>query len=181
MTKRPATDQVVLRRATIADAAALSTFAARIFVETFGPDNKPDDMEAYIAGAFGPDIQAAEIEDSASTIILAIDHGAPDRQMVGYAHLIAEADGMKLSRLYVDKSWQGTGLAKLLMERVYEQCRAEGTDRLWLTTWTQNTRAIAFYEKIGFRITGSETFMVGEDAQTDHVMEKAVPQAPSEG
>jgi diamine N-acetyltransferase len=47
-------------------------------------------------------------------------------------------------------------------------------DLLWLCVWMQNHRATAFYVKTGFGVCGSETFMLGEDAQTDHVMEMAV-------
>ncbi|MBZ3691936.1 GNAT family N-acetyltransferase [Phyllobacterium calauticae] len=170
------TDHIILRSATTDDASALSSFAARCFQETFGPDNKPSDMKAYLSNAFSPAIQAAEIADDAAIVILALDDRATTGQLAGYAHLVTHDTDIQLKRLYVDASWQGCGLATRFMDRIFEECRWRGTDRLWLTVWTQNHRAIAFYEKIGFRVSGAETFMLGEDAQTDHVMEMAVPQ-----
>ena len=176
MAQRKGTDHIILRRAIADDAGALSGFAARIFRDTFGPDNKPSDMEAYLAGAFSPAIQAAEIADGATIVILALDRGASGDQLVGYAHLVRDATNIMLKRLYIDAAWRGSGLASLFMDRIFEECRRHGADRIWLTAWTQNLRAIAFYEKTGFRVSGSETFMLGEDAQTDHIMEMAVPQ-----
>jgi hypothetical protein len=64
MAHRKVSDHITLRRATTDDASALSSFAARCFQETFGPDNKPSDMEAYLSNAFSPATQAAEIADS---------------------------------------------------------------------------------------------------------------------
>jgi hypothetical protein len=40
-----------LRRATAADAKLLAELAARLFEDTFGPDNDPEDMRDYLAGA----------------------------------------------------------------------------------------------------------------------------------
>ncbi|MDQ0471534.1 GNAT family N-acetyltransferase [Labrys wisconsinensis] len=167
--------RIVLRRATTDDARALSGFAARSFQETFGPESKPRDMEAYLAKAFSPAVQTAEIADAAATVILALDDRTSG--LAGYAHLVARNADIELKRLYVDAPWKGRGLAARLMDRIFEECRRHGGDRLWLTVWVRNHRAMAFYEKVGFRVSGSETFMLGDDAQTDHVMEMAVPRA----
>jgi len=176
MAHRTDSDHIILRRANADDASTLSSFAARCFQETFGPESRPSDMEAYLAKAFSPVAQAAEIADSAAIVILAQADSTFDGQLAGYAHLVTHDTDMELKRLYVDAPWKGCGLAARLMDRIFEECRRCKADRLWLTVWTQNHRAIAFYEKTGFRVSGSETFMLGEDAQTDHVMEMAVPQ-----
>jgi ribosomal protein S18 acetylase RimI-like enzyme len=36
--------------------------------------------------------------------------------------------------------------------------------------WEKNPRAIAFYEKKGFRKVGRQTFLLGKDVQHDLVM-----------
>ena len=61
-------DHIILRRATADDASALSSFAARSFQETFGPESKPSDLEAYLTKAFSPAAQAAEIADGAASM-----------------------------------------------------------------------------------------------------------------
>jgi RimJ/RimL family protein N-acetyltransferase len=47
-------------------------------------------------------------------------------------------------------------------------------ERLQLTVYEKNARAIAFYNKVGFTPVGSTTFTVGDDVQTDIVMERFV-------
>ena len=43
--------------------AQLAAFAERTFVEAFAKDNRPDDMRAYLAGAYGLPQQARELAD----------------------------------------------------------------------------------------------------------------------
>ena len=166
---------MVLRRATSADAEMLSRFAAHSFRETFGPDNDPSNMAAYLQDAYSPAIQAAEIGDSATTVILAVEEGATEGSLAGYAHLVTHDTETQLKRLYVDVPWKGQGLSRRLMDDVVAECRRRGAKRLWLTVWERNARAIAFYEKMGFRRSGTEVFWLGQDAQTDHVMEIDIP------
>ena len=163
--------RIVLRQATENDAATLSRFAAQTFEETFGPDSKPSDLSAYLVKAFSPAIQRAEIADSAATIILASDRDSSDDGLIGYAHLIAHNSAIEMKRLYIATIWKGRGLAQLLFDKALEEARRLGGERLWLTAWQENFRAIAFYKKMEFRISGQETFQLGEDLQTDHVME----------
>jgi ribosomal protein S18 acetylase RimI-like enzyme len=166
------TSDIHLRPATEADAAALSAFGARTFHETFGPQNRPEDIAAYLASAFSPGLQAGEIADPDGHVILAV---APDGDLAGYAHATSGDDGMMLKRLYVDTPYKGRGLAGRLLDGVIAEARRRGASRLWLTVWTENPRAIAFYAKAGFRVCGSTTFVVGDDPQTDHLMELLLP------
>jgi ribosomal protein S18 acetylase RimI-like enzyme len=58
----------------------------------------------------------------------------------------------------------------MLMEAAISTAREWRADVLWLGVWERNDRAIAFYEKQGFRIVGAQDFMLGSDRQRDHVM-----------
>jgi ribosomal protein S18 acetylase RimI-like enzyme len=44
---------------------------------------------------------------------------------------------------------------------------AEGPRPIWLSTFSENSRAIAFYKKWGFEVIGETTFLVGSDPQKD--------------
>lgn len=167
---------VMIRPATAADASALSRLAATTFRETFEGENSPEDMERYVAEAFTPEQQAAEIADSRSVVLLA-EHldDAGGSALVGYVHLVTgDAPGavsglapMELKRIYVARTWHGRRVAQLLMEASINEARAHGAQTLWLGVWERNPRAVAFYAKCGFTRVGEHTFMLGNDAQTD--------------
>jgi diamine N-acetyltransferase len=174
---------IEIRAASAASVAASPALAARLFAETFAADNRPEDMAAYLTSAFGEGQQAAELADPANRVWLAV---APDGSAAGYALLrlgsapadaAAGASGHRpaeLARLDVDQRWHGAGIARALMDACVDAARAAGADALWLGVWERNARAIAFYEKCGFARVGTQTFRLGSDTQTDHVMAKAL-------
>jgi diamine N-acetyltransferase len=163
-----------IRRATETDAAALAEFGARTFYESFAADNTPEDMSRHLASAWQPDLQRGEILDPALDTLLAVADGT----FAGYAMVragkspagVPTSKPVELWRFYVDKPWQGRGLARALMDAVETAARARGARELWLGVWERNLRAQAFYRKCGFEKVGSQIFVVGTDPQTDHIM-----------
>ena len=146
------------------DAASLAEFGRRTFVETFAAQNRAEDIEDYVAKTYGEVRQRTEIEDPANCVLLALH----DRDLVAYAFL----RGDEIVRFYVAKERHGQGIAHELMRRIEEIAKRRGVRTLWLGVWEHNARAIAFYEKCGFAITGSHPFLLGSDLQTDYIMSK---------
>ena len=169
------TEGVSIRRATVEDAAILADLAARLFAETFGAMNDPDDMRDYLASAFSESGQAAELAEPDRSVLMVFD---ADNQPVGYAMLLRGSRGTgvvaerpaELQRIYVDRRLHGRGVGDLLMARCVEQARAWNSDVLWLGVFQKNPRAIAFYQRSGFTVVGTQTFMLGRDLQHDFVM-----------
>ncbi|HSP15619.1 MAG TPA: GNAT family N-acetyltransferase [Thermoanaerobaculia bacterium] len=149
-----------------ADAAALAAFGARTFEDTFGAANRPEDVAAFLARTYGEEIQRREIEDPAIVTLLAESSG----RFAAFAQLRCGQDTVEIARFYVDRPWQGGGVAQALMREVIEASAALGAKSIWLGVWERNDRAIAFYAKCGFRDAGSQPFLLGSDLQTDRVM-----------
>jgi hypothetical protein len=59
---RPA-HAVSIRPATLADAATLTELGARTFQDAFAADNTPEDLEAFLASHYRPEIQEAELRE----------------------------------------------------------------------------------------------------------------------
>ncbi|GMS48098.1 hypothetical protein NUITMVRE34_13780 [Enterococcus gallinarum] len=55
-----------------------------------------------------------------------------------------------------------------------EFAKAKQKTSLWLGVWEHNANALAFYNKMGFRRVGSHSFFMGDDEQTDYLMEKQI-------
>jgi len=170
---------VQIRRATVADAEALTEIGARTFFETFAADNTPEDMRMFLESTWRPELQRAEILDEGMDTLLACDaHGA----IAGFAQVrmahppsgIEARAPVELKRFYVDRPWHGQGLARTLMEAAEQAARARGGRELWLGVFERNERARAFYRKCGFDKVGTQIFVVGNDPQNDHVMLKVL-------
>lgn len=171
--------QLRVRRANAADAEMLAQLGERTFRETFGSENTPENMASYVAKAFDVVLVAREIADSKVTYLV----GEIDDTPAAYAMvrnspaspLVTGPSPLEVVRFYVDRPWHGAGLARALMQACDDEGRRRGAQTLWLGVWEKNPRAIRFYEKCGFRDVGSQTFVLGDDAQTDRVMARPIP------
>lgn len=172
---------LTLRRASPADNALLAELGAQTFHDTFGPDNTPENLAAYLAASFSPEKQAAELADSVSMFWIA----EVDGEAVGYARMkqgeppacIAGSRPIEIVRLYSRQAWVGRGVGPALMRACLAEARSRGCDTIWLDVWERNPRARAFYARWGFVEVGTQTFQLGDDLQNDILMQRAA-QAP---
>ena len=81
---------------------------------------------------------------------------------------------IELRQFYILKPWQGRGAAAELMEWALDTAARRGFDELYLSVFIDNHRARRFYERYGFEQVGTYAFMVGEHADEDIVMRKAL-------
>jgi ribosomal protein S18 acetylase RimI-like enzyme len=176
-----------IRRAAPGDAAALAELGARTFRDAFEADNTPEDMALYLASNYGPDLQSAELRDDRITTLLAEE----ESRLAGYSQLrdgpapdcVSAPRPIELWRFYVERTWQGRGVAQRLMAATIDTAAARGADTVWLSVWERNLRAQAFYRKSGFEDRGEKAFLLGNDRQTDRVMALPLrePEVPPRG
>jgi ribosomal protein S18 acetylase RimI-like enzyme len=168
-----------IRTANPADNILLAELGRRTFFDSFGRDNTPEDMAAYLAASFSPQKQAEELADPRSRFLLAEVDGAA----VGYARLrldeppaaITGRKPVEIVRFYAVQEWIGRGVGSALMSACLTQAGEMGCDTIWLDVWEHNPRAISFYRKWGFSVVGMQNFQLGSDLQHDLLMQRNVP------
>ena len=166
---------MILRHATPEDAGLLAEMGATTFRDSFGAQNTPENMDAYLAASFSLEIQAAELADPSSYFVIAEDDGLA----VGYAKLtkgpapesITGHRPIEVVRIYARREWIGKKVGAALMRACLDMARDAGCDVLWLGVWEHNPRAIAFYRRWGFAEVGEHTFQLGSDPQRDVLMQ----------
>ena len=175
------THQLRIRTGVPADAPAIAAISARIFTRTFGPDNDPAQLAAYVNSAFGDAQQRRELEDPACTYLLVDVDGSLGAFALlrhGATNPVVQGDApVEIQRFYVDHDFHGTGIAAHLMDACLETAKAHQGRTLWLCVWEENPRAIRFYEKRGFVDVGSALFHMGTDVQHDRVMTRPIDTA----
>ena len=165
-----------IRPATENDAAALSSFAAAVFPLGGSPDAHPSDLARYIAAELTTERFAAMIQDRNSEILLAENANG----LCGYAlvvesspHPQIEATApAELRKFYVAPAYHGAGVADTLMRKVIANLEGRRREVAWLSVFSENPRAVAFYERWGFHVVGAQDFLVGADRQRDFVMRR---------
>jgi len=172
----------VVRHARAEDAALLAELGARTFEETFAADNRPEDMSAYLVSSFGQAQLAAELADPQSFFLIAEIQDVA----AGYAKLragvapesVTSKNPIELERLYVSLEWLGRGVGAVLMRACIAEAVQKGHRTIWLGVWENNHRARAFYRKWDFREVGEHIFQLGDDPQTDILMERLLAKEP---
>ena len=168
----------VIRRATPDDAPELASLADKLFRDTFGPDNTPEDMDEHCRSSFSPAIQREQIVDPQMVTLVAIDAAG---HLSAYVQLRpgSPAHGsipapIELWRFYVDAAHHGRGLAYQLMDATLDAAAQHGAKSIWLSVWERNERAQRFYGRVGFDDIGATTFTLGSDVQSDRVMARPI-------
>jgi ribosomal protein S18 acetylase RimI-like enzyme len=174
-----------VRQAGVEDAALLAELGELAFAHAFGPDNTAENLDAYLRQSFGVQIQAAELADPDTQFLVAETGG----EAVGFARLregeappaITGAHPIEIGRFYARPDWIGRGVGAALMHACLEHTRQRGKDCVWLDVWERNQQGRAFYLRWGFREVGTQLFLLGEDIQTDILMERPIlPEGPGE-
>ena len=87
-----------------------------------------------------------------------------DGRPVGLLTAAARDDGWELVLLVATE--RRAGVASLLVERLLEEARAAGASRVWLVTTNDNLGALAFYQRLGFRLSALRPGAVDEARAT---------------
>jgi diamine N-acetyltransferase len=160
------------------DADRLSRLAALTFRAAYEADLAGPALDRYIADHYSPANQAAELADERLTYLIVELAG----EMIGFALLrtdehhpaISGERPVMLSQIYLDPTRTGGGIGSTLMRRCLAEASAASHDTMWLGVWERNARAIAFYERWGFRAVGEMVFDFAGHAQRDLVMQREV-------
>ena len=163
---------------TVSDVSILRGIARDTFIETFSEANKAEDMDRYLAKNFSEDQLAQELSNPNSFFYVAEVNG----NVVGYlklntAHAQTEpqaADALEIERIYVLSSYHGGGVGQALYHHAMSVAEDRKASYVWLGVWEHNHRALRFYEKNGFTAFGTHIFQLGNDQQTDILMQKSV-------
>lgn len=148
----------------------------KTFRETFAAANTEANMNAYLETAFAVDQIKKDLANPRCIFILLF----ADNRLAGYTKLKkAESDTndqrkIEIEKLYALQEFIGKQVGQTLMQTCLDLARREGYQSVWLGVWEHNARAIAFYEKWGFKKVGDHAFRLGDDIQTDLLMEKTI-------
>jgi ribosomal protein S18 acetylase RimI-like enzyme len=149
------------------DAQELATVAALTFPLACPPSVTADNIAAFIDANLSANRFADYLDDPDRAVVVA----RQDDLIVGYAMLVRGPDDTaELSKMYVLPQRHASGAAAALMERALSIAADWGVHRVWLGVNRKNQRAQRFYVKSGFTISGTRTFQLGTDVESDYVM-----------
>lgn len=165
--------------ATETDLTELADVAALTFPLACPPSSHPHDIASFIGDNLSVTSFADYLADPDRVVLAARASG----RILGYAMLIRGVHdasevqravplrpAVELSKMYVLPDAHGAGVSAALMSTALDTSRALGAVCVWLGVNQENQRAQRFYTKQGFTISGTKTFGLGENTESDYVM-----------
>jgi ribosomal protein S18 acetylase RimI-like enzyme len=99
-----------------------------------------------------------------------------DGEVAGVATYRIEAGECEITSL--DSVREGRGIGSALIQAVRQQAQQAGCTRLWLITTNDNTHALRFYQKRGFRIAAAHIRAVD---RVSRLLKPSIPLLGEEG
>ncbi len=168
--------QIIIRPATKDDAFVIAEISRQTFYDSFIADNTEADMQLFLDKQFATKDLVDEVGAPGNYFFLAYlnnELAGYVRMREGIAHTAFQGKlPIEIARLYAIKTMIGKGIGKALMEHCIAFAKQLQREIIWLGVWEKNYRAIAFYQKFGFKKFGQHDFLLGNDLQTDWEMIK---------
>jgi ribosomal protein S18 acetylase RimI-like enzyme len=170
---------IEIRKATVSDLETIQKISIQTFIETFAAVNTPENIANYIKESLNTEQLTAELNNVNSQFYIAYS----DTEVVGYLKINfgdAQTESFKentleVQRIYVLQNFHGKNIGQLLLDEVKKIAQTTGVDYIWLGVWEENHRALQFYTKNGFIVFDKHVFKMGNDEQTDLLMQFQIP------
>lgn len=168
-----------ITRCTVNDTETLLELSYDTFYEAFDAQNTAENMKAYSDSAFTAEKIRNELNNPDSRFYFIYSNNTP----AGYLKVNVDSaqsepmghDSLEVERIYILQKYHKQGLGKELLNLAQDIARELNKNKIWLGVWEKNENAIGFYKKQGFKKTGSHSFFMGDDEQTDFIAEKILP------
>lgn len=157
---------ISIRKATVQDCHPIAGIGRVSVVDSHRDSCSAEDMHKFLERNYTSDAIKAELKDVNNIYYLLQYNGQP----VGFSKIVLNAkhpnisaeNATLLDRIYVLKEFYGLKLGLELLNFNITLAKENNQLGIWLYAWIGNTRAVSFYQKAGFKITGSHKYYVTE-------------------
>ncbi|SDH21210.1 Ribosomal protein S18 acetylase RimI [Flavobacterium omnivorum] len=168
-------NSIEIQKATLNDLEILQKISIQTFTETFAAINTPDNIANYINDSFNTKQLTTELSNRNSMFYLAYSNAVA----VGYLKInfgdaqteTHDQNALEVHRIYVLQTFHGKNIGQLLLNEAKKLAENNGIASIWLGVWEENYRALQFYAKNGFVVFDQHVFTLGDDKQTDLLMQ----------
>ncbi|MFV8377953.1 GNAT family N-acetyltransferase [Flavobacterium sp. LB3R33] len=162
-------------KAKVSDLEIIQKISIQTFIETFAAVNTPENIDNYVKNNLNTAQLTTELNNINSQFYLAY----LNEEVVGYLKInFGEAqtetindNALEIQRIYVLQNFHGKNIGQLLLNEVKKIGQNINVDYIWLGVWEENHRALRFYTKNSFVVFDKHVFMMGNEKQTDLLMQ----------
>ena len=151
---------LVVRRWAPTDIPSVQRITWTTWVATYGSFIPEPDLQAFFDEHYGATRLGPYCTDDCARGFLA----ESDAEPAGFARTMLDRDEGRfyLSSLYVLPEFQGRGIGSRLLQASEQFAATLGASEVWLGVIKQNTAALDWYRRIGFRFVREEPFSMAQ-------------------
>ncbi len=165
--------KISYRTAIPEDALCLGVLGTQIFLDTYAKQGIRPSVAREVLEHFSVEAISDLLSSPSTAFLVAEQDGhliALAQLTHGSTHeLVPFEPAMEVKRLYVQEHFTGKGVGQTLLRHAEALAAARGARALWLTAWVGNPRALAFYERQGYRDVGGSTYVYENDVYETRV------------
>lgn len=166
------------RRASSTDATSLAVIGSSVWIATYAPDGVPAEFARYVLKEFTEAQVLARMAAGARYWV-----AEQEGRLVGFAEIapdqrtpcLGDQAQAEVVRLYVLEGFTRKGVGGALLDCCVREAADLGLAWIWLSVYHRNERAVAFYEKMGWKNMGETPFVLGGRAYPNFIYATAVP------
>lgn len=156
---------------TLNDVSLLSEISISTFHEAYTPNLDATAMALHTAEKFNEQQITIALQQANVQYYLAYN----GNDSAGYLKLrLPNNDnpnnGLEISQIYARQAYWGRGVGLALLQQAIAIGIANQLPFIRLAVWQKNLRAIRFYQKMGFTISGTVPYYMGNDIHDDWEM-----------
>lgn len=163
-----------MRLANQSDARSLAVLAMQVWLHTYATEGIRSAISEYVLEELTPERFERAIADPLRTLLVE----ECDGHLLGYSELAFDMPcpsepsvTTEVSTLYVQEHFARKGIGTKLIDASAELARLRaGSTDLWLSVYTGNPVARAFYTRQGFVQSGVLSFELGNELHENHVL-----------
>lgn len=167
-----------VRRALPQDAETISALAMHVFFDTYAENGMRADLAREAFQNYSADVFRERLKNVDRLVLAAERQGS----LTGFADFRTEpttpsvggCHGIEIVHLYVQPPFQRRGVGRMLLSAVCSWAADHGHSGIWLTTWCENRKALAFYHRQGFQDIGPIPFVFEDQVYENRLMLKRI-------
>jgi ribosomal protein S18 acetylase RimI-like enzyme len=167
-------DSLIFRKATLDDTENLVILKQQVWVSTYAVEGIRKEFSDYLLSTFTTENERKNLKNQQKFTLIAESKG----HLIGCAEVdlnpsesIPQVESLpEISIFYVLERFCGKGIGKLLLNETLSTLKDLKHNRVWLSVYHKNQRAINFYNQNGFTDIGKMYFEMSGNSYENRIM-----------
>lgn len=170
---------IAIRQPLRSEIPRLAELGGRLFQQTFDGLYSDTDLRAFLEKVHSPEGVAYDWDQSCEFWIAETEEqGGATGNWVGYCKVgpitvpieVGNRRALELRQIYIEREFHRRGIGAEFMQRFLDLCQQREIEVAYVSCYTENERALAFYAHYGFEVVGTYDFEIGEHRDQDHIL-----------